>query len=325
MPLGDSSRAGSSRPSALAARAVRCRIGEVNRYGLTAALRGRVAVTAGGRGASPAPLLECLIADADSTDRRLLHDLLVRAGRVAVLGETSDGMDLRRLVRQREPDVLFLDVRMPSDVLDRMLAGDRQLPCLVVLSSALASDATVAYTAGATDFLLKPYTLARLDLAVARTEGRLAELARLGSLRSDDGGAPPSVQAEARRATRETGMLAIASQGRVEYVSPSSIVWVASAGDGARIFISDRVIAARSSLMDLAQRLDPQIFLRTHRGALVNVEMVTRLESTGAGGVVVLSSGQQVPVAKRRIAEVRRALRLSHRRLLPTAPAARSA
>lgn len=296
----------------------------MNRFGRTAALRGRVAVATGGRGATPTRLLQCLIADADFADRRLLRDLLARDGRVAVLAETSDGMDLRRLVQQREPDVLFLDMRMPSDVLDRMLAGDRRLPCLVVLSSALASDATLAYTAGATDFLLKPYTLARLDLAVARAQGRLAELARLQADRCDEDVAA-ATPVDARRAPHEPGMLAIASQGRVEYLSPSSIVWVASAGDGARIYVSGRVIPARASLMDLAQRLDPQIFLRTHRGALVNVEMVTRLESTGAGGVLFLSSGQQVPVAKRRIAQVRRALRLSHRRLLPTAPAARSA
>jgi two-component system, LytTR family, response regulator len=252
--------------------------------------------------------------DADSTDRRLLRDLLVRDGRVAVAGDVTDGSDLVRLIRHAGPDVLFLDARTPSDLLERMLAGERQLPCLVVLSSALASDAAVAYNVGAADFLLKPYGYARLDLAIARLQARLDELARLET--------PAPI--DQRRARRGSDTLTVASQGRVECLPTSSIVWIASAGDEARIFATDRVVRARSSLAELAQRLDPQRFIRTHRGALVNVEMVTRLESSGAGGVVMLASGQTVPVAKRRIAQVRRALRLAQRRL-PTVPAVRSA
>jgi two-component system LytT family response regulator len=261
-------------------------------------------VTGGGIASTMMPL-SCYLVDADGVDRRLLADVLGRLDGATVVGE-SDALDsLPSALERAKADVVFLDARTCLDVLVSNLADSLGPARQFVVVSGLASDAASAFTVGAVDFLLKPYATRRVELAVARARTRAERLGWVAT--ADVGGGDGSEQA-----------LPVSVEGAIEYVPTGAIELIAAAGYGVNIFTTDRMLTARGPLSSLLSQLADQLFVRTHRGTVVNIAKARRLEAVGAGGGLLhLGSGRSVPVAKRRMAHVRRALRarLSHRTL----------
>jgi two-component system LytT family response regulator len=250
--------------------------------------------------------LACYLIDADSADRRLLADTIGRAGGATVIGESPGAHALVATVERAQPDVVFLDARTGPDVLDASLADRLGSGRQLVVVSALASDAATAFTAGAADFLLKPYATSRVQLTLSRVRERADRIERLSLLSRDR-----EVETSgAMRGDASAETLAINVDGRVVQLATATIEWIASDGYGAKVFMRDRVIRTRDPLSSVLERLDGGGFVRTHRGAVVNLATARRVEPAGGGGGhLVLGSGQMVPVAKRRMAEVRRAVR----------------
>jgi two-component system LytT family response regulator len=66
----------------------------------------------------------------------------------------------------------------------------------------------------------------------------------------------------------------------------------------------------RQSLAVLERRLDPNQFVRAHRGAIVNIERVREMRGDSGDTILVLRDGTRVPVSRRRREEVVRRIRV---------------
>src|ERR1700756_3183536 len=122
--------------------------------------------------------LRVLVVDDEPLARRNLTVLLRRDPDIGFVGECESGADAIREVRRTKPDLMFLDVQMPEcdgfDVVE-LLGAD--LPPAVVFVTAHDEYAVRAFEAGALDYLLKPFTSARLERALGRAKERLAHQA----------------------------------------------------------------------------------------------------------------------------------------------------
>src|SRR5688572_13702512 len=117
--------------------------------------------------------MRALVVDDEAAARRRLADLLEELG-VEVVGEAANGLSALDLARERQPDVLFLDVSMPEvDGFDvaRHLPDPRPL---IVFQTAYAEFAVKAFEHDALDYLVKPVTRARLAQAIDRIARRTA-------------------------------------------------------------------------------------------------------------------------------------------------------
>jgi PAS domain S-box-containing protein len=109
---------------------------------------------------APGQTLTALVADDSTLNRRILGDLLEGAG-VSVFG-ASGGEEAVRLARQHQPDVIFMDLRMPDlDGLEatRRLRNDSataQIKVIAVTASALGDAPEAARDAGCVDYIPKP-------------------------------------------------------------------------------------------------------------------------------------------------------------------------
>ena len=118
-----------------------------------------------------------LVCDDDSVHRDLIRATLEPHGHT--VHEASDGRELSAAAEALDPDLVILDLRMPTGGLDALRAlrarsALADLPVLVVTGAARPVDRSAAYAAGADDFLAKPFSPKELAATVAEVLARAA-------------------------------------------------------------------------------------------------------------------------------------------------------
>jgi two-component system LytT family response regulator len=225
--------------------------------------------------------LRTLVVDDEPLARRNLTLLLRRDPDIGSVEECGSGAEALQTIRASRPDLVFLDVQMPEcdgfDVLE-LLGAD--LPPAVVFVTAYDEYALRAFEAGALDYLMKPFTDARLERALSRAKERLAiPLSQ-----------PP--QAPER--------LVVKSSGQVLFVDVADIEWIDAANYYACLHVGASTHILRRSLSVLEQELDPAAFCRIHRSTIVNLRRVRGLELTDDGEYcVLLKSGERLRASRR--------------------------
>jgi len=230
-----------------------------------------------------------------------LEAALRQTGGVEVVGSAADGRRGLELIRANEVDVAFLDIRMPGldglEVARRL--GYTAAPA-VVFVTAYDQFAIEAFRLAAVDYLLKPVEFDRVAEAVARVRQRLDQstaeerAARLqtllATLRDERG--PEEGEGPLR-------FLWVAdARGRLR-VDIDAVEWFEAERDYVRLHTPGRAHLMRGTLQGLAERLDPLVFLRVHRSAVVNLRAVTGLRRRLSGSTAIeLRSGGEAPVGR---------------------------
>jgi two-component system, LytTR family, response regulator len=225
--------------------------------------------------------LRTLVVDDEPLARRNLTVLLARDPDIGVVGECSSGTEAIEVIRSSRPDLVFLDVQMPEcdgfDVLE-LLGSD--LPPAVVFVTAHDEYALRAFEAGALDYLMKPFTNARLERALGRAKERLAH------------------QAEHRPGAPDR--LIVKSAAQVLFVDVADIDWIEAANYYACLHVGATTHILRRSLSVLEQELKRGSFCRIHRSTIVNLDRVRGFELMDDGEyAVLLKSGARLRASRR--------------------------
>jgi DNA-binding LytR/AlgR family response regulator len=250
-------------------------------------------------------MLRVLIVDDEPLARRRLEILLREQADVELVGAASDGIVARKLIAERSPDVVLLDIKMPGltglEVLDAL---GPEAP-IVIFVTAFDRFALDAFDRAAFDYLLKPVEPARLAASLARAREALAERAAaeraseleeiLRNLRS----APAAAAAPGNAGCDFDREIWIQERGGRTSVPVAAIDWVAAERDYVRIHTAQRSFLIRQSIGALAGRLDPAVFVRIHRSSLVRRDRIVRIRHAGGRGAVILVSGVEIAVSRR--------------------------
>ncbi|HVT38627.1 MAG TPA: response regulator, partial [Gemmatimonadaceae bacterium] len=120
-------------------------------------------------------MIRALIVDDEPLSRRTVRQLLRSHADVEIAAECADGEAARTAMDTLDLDLVFLDVRMPElsglDVARARTEGTRPF---IVFVTAFDEFALPAFDAEATDYLTKPLTQERFDIALARVRRMLA-------------------------------------------------------------------------------------------------------------------------------------------------------
>jgi two-component system LytT family response regulator len=250
--------------------------------------------------------LRIVIADDERPARSMLASLLQGCDDVELVGEAQNGAEAIALIEEQRPDLALLDLQMPEiDGMGvvRLIRKDR-LP-LVAFVTAYDEYAIQAFEVNAVDYLLKPVDRARLRQTIERAHDRLEQRAasvvssgttpgdadRLKAAADDyehAQGMPPLVRIPVRR--RDDIVLLPVTQV-ASVVADGELLHLTTVR-GERHTISYR-------LKDLEARLDQARFVRLERGALVNVDAITRVSPMPGGTyLVTLSNGQEIRASR---------------------------
>ncbi len=218
--------------------------------------------------------ITALIVDDEAPARDELAFLLKSFADIEVVGQGKNGVEAVSMVRELNPQLVFLDVQMPGvdgfGVIKRLLEKKTRLP-FFIFATAYDQYAVQAFDVNAIDYLLKPVAKARLEKAVQRVR-RLLETSDATSQKLDR-----LVQMVEQRPplAAQKGKLVIKSANRMFLVDTDEVIY-ASIEDGV-ISIVTREMEGQSNFRtveELQSNLDPEVFWRVHRSYLVNVNHI---------------------------------------------------
>lgn len=250
--------------------------------------------------------LRCIIVDDEPLALRGLQLRLETLGDVEIVGEARNGREAVKLIRTERPDVAFLDIQMPGlDGFDVVESLGSDFKTQFVFVTAFDQFAVKAFEAHALDYLLKPVSVDRLadtlrlvrarkaeTDAVTRTHALEDALRALGKL-------PNLSQPQAGDAGDYVTKLHIKDRGRIAVVAVDSIEWIDAAGDYMCIHAGGETHVMRETMKTLEKQLDPKLFKRVHRSAIVNLDKVDALEPHSNGEYFLkMAGGGEVKVSR---------------------------
>jgi len=231
--------------------------------------------------------LRVLVADDEPLAVERLQLLLARADGAQLVGTASDGDSAINLCQALAPDVLLLDIAMPGlDGIGVARALAEQMPSpAVVFVTAFDQFAVAAFEVEAVDYLMKPVDPNRLQRALERARNYLAH-------RSEDRkpAGRKSQWLEEFWASDLSGLVRIAAK---------DIDRVSAERDYMRLHVGRRSWLIHHSMTALEEGLDPDLFVRLHRSAIVRKDFIAGFSRNPSGRWIArLDDGEEQAVGR---------------------------
>lgn len=251
---------------------------------------------------NPDPLRVYLVDDEALALKRMTK-LLRDTRRVEIVGLTLEPAQAVEFLSGHQVDAVFLDIQMPGMTGFELLEKLTHEPA-VVFTTAFDKFALEAFEVSSVDYLVKPIDAERLG----RTLDRLERLRGTSQAASN----AEQLRALARELTRKyPGRISSRAGERVVFIEVDRITHFYSRDKLTYAATAARDFPVDSTIAELERRLDPAVFVRIHRGTLLNVHHVAEVTSWFAGGLVArLGDGKQteLPIARDRVKAVRERL-----------------
>jgi two-component system LytT family response regulator len=236
--------------------------------------------------------LRALIVDDEDLARHLIREYLQGHADIDIVGECENGLDAVKQIGALAPDLVFLDIQMPRltglEVLE--LTGRR---AGVIFTTAYDEHAIKAFDLHAVDYLLKPFSKARFDDALARAR----------TLHAPAGGTPvpaaPALDALVARRTAPLERILIRDREQVHVVAIDHVECIEAQGDYLAIHADGKCHLKPQRISEIEEQLDASRFLRVHRSFIISLAHLQAIERPGPDRHAArLRSGKRVPISR---------------------------
>lgn len=253
--------------------------------------------------------IRALVVDDESLAREALLVMLNDDPDVEVIAECRNGREAVKAIREKSPDVVFLDIQMPEmdgfQVVEEV--GARRMPATVFVT-AYDKHALRAFEAHALDYLLKPFDHDRFDAALQRAKtfvrqqqlGDIGEslFAMLQDLKLKTAESPADAErGKPERAVHKEPLdrVVIKAGSRIYFLKVEEIDWIEGAGDYLSLHSGNQTHLIRETMGNFHAELDAQKFLRIHRSTIVNIERIKDIRPLFKGEyVITLTTGRRL-------------------------------
>lgn len=244
----------------------------------------------------PENLIKVLIVDDEPLARALIVELLKDFKEFQIIGECSNGKEAIQAIKENPPDLVFLDVQMPEmdglTVLEEI--NDETLPAIIFVT-AYDQYAIRAFDFHAIDYLLKPFSRARFEKALAHAKERILLTSgddlpqqQISSLLENYKNKPAHLK-----------KLFLKDKGKIVLLEPEKVDWIEADDKYVQFHTSEKSYLIRQTLSALEAELDPQLFARIHRSMIVNLTRVEELHPMFNGEyMLVLTNKKKLTLSR---------------------------
>lgn len=232
--------------------------------------------------------IRTLIAEDEPLALRKLRDLIAEEEDLELIGEAHDGGEAVELIDRLEPDLVFLDVNMPTVSGLQTLERIEHKPA-VVFTTAYDQYALAAFELAAVDYLLKPFGQERFRDALTRVRRLLATT----------GGVPALERAGEALSQRPITRLFVRDRDAIRPLPLSAVERLEARDDYVAVHAQGRMYLLNLALQKLEARLDPEHFVRVHRSHIVNIDFISAIHAHDASRMIVeMSDGTRVVASR---------------------------
>jgi two-component system LytT family response regulator len=239
-------------------------------------------------------MIKAIIVDDENNARELLGKLLNRyfAGKIIVL-EKCDSVDSAVLaIQNHKPDIVFLDIQMPHKNGFELFKEVTEVNFETIFVTAYKDFAVNAIKCSALDYLLKPINHLDLMSAIKRFETKQNSINNHNRIEL----LLDNLNTEANHFNK----IVLPTDFGFELVKPSHILYCEADGNYTKVNLLDgKVMLVAKTLKYIEELLANDIFIRTHKSYVVNINYVSRFDKSNDLHVV-LSNNEKIPVSVRK-------------------------
>ncbi|AYL97867.1 LytR/AlgR family response regulator transcription factor [Mucilaginibacter celer] len=218
--------------------------------------------------------IKVMIVDDERAARSEIRRLLTGYPDFEIISEAANADEAQNLMIARMPDLLFLDIQMPErsgfDLLETM---DHVPP--VIFTTAYDQYAVKAFDISALDYLVKPIREERFEKAIMQARQKLNN-------------------------ADNAGQIFVKDRQQYHLVQWSSVHLIESMDNYARIFYGDKNVFLKSSLNQLEDKLNAEMFFRINRAQIINRKFVNAVNAPAGNRLTItLSTGNVLEVSER--------------------------
>jgi two-component system, LytTR family, response regulator len=227
-------------------------------------------------------MITALIVDDELPAQESLRKLIERfCKNVTIIGTASSVDEAIEICFEKRPNLLFLDIQMPSgsgfDILEKTQRIEKQ----VIFTTAYSNHAIDAIKANALDYLLKPIEISELVNAV---EKAITQIEKGKSLQKNE--------------EQGTGKIAIPTLDGTYFYDKNTILRAEADSNYTELYLSDgKKIVSSKTLKEIETSLSDSNFIRVHKSHLINLNFIKKYIK-GDGGFVVLTDNSMIPVSR---------------------------
>ncbi|MBI3518125.1 MAG: response regulator transcription factor [Bacteroidetes bacterium] len=232
-----------------------------------------------------------VIIDDEPLARSLVVEYIQQHPSIEIVAECNDGFQGVKAIMQHKPDLIFLDIQMPKINGFEMLELLDTTPS-VIFTTAFDEYAIKAFEANAIDYLLKPFSKERFDLALEKWKSK----------NSTTHTSEKNLQTLLENTTKqpdEKNRIVVKNGSDIRIVPMADVMYIEAYDDYVKIFTKDTYYLKKKTMNYYEQVLDPALFFRTHRSFIINLQQLTKIEPLEKNTyVVLLKSGKKIPLSR---------------------------
>jgi two-component system LytT family response regulator len=239
--------------------------------------------------------MKVIIIDDEPLARNLIKEFLEDQPDITIVAECGDGFEGIKQIQQYQPDLIFLDIKMPKINGFEMLEILDESP-LVIFTTAYDEYAIKAFESNAVDYLLKPFSKDRLLMALKKCIAAEKTKHFLSN--------PEATTSIDHNPFSER--IVIKQNGNILMLQTDDILFIESYDDYVKIHTINQCYVKKKTMSFYEKHLNPVSFIRIHRSYIVNIKSISELKSSGSDtAYVVMENGTKLSVSRSGYANLR--------------------
>lgn len=238
--------------------------------------------------------------DDEPLARSIVKEYLQKYSELEIVQECNDGFEGFKAIQQYQPDLIFLDIQMPKINGFEMLELLDHAPA-VIFTTAFDEYAIKAFEAHAVDYLLKPFSQERFDKAIQKWKEQ-----KVSSQKNTE-----ELLETASHSPSQSQRIVVKTGSKIKIIPVHDVFYLEAADDYVKVHTQDGSFLKNKTMSHFEKTLDPQLFVRSHRSYIMNVQQITRIDPYEKDNhVAILKSGAKVPVSRNGYVKLRTVLGL---------------
>lgn len=242
-------------------------------------------------------IYQVILVDDEPLAQRLVEKMLEKHPNMRVVANCIDGFEAVKAIQQFQPDLVFLDIQMPKLNGFEVLELVTDLPH-VIFTTAYDEFALRAFEANALDYLLKPFSQERFDLALQKfrdhSENQMQKIQQLS---------------ERLPLPDEHARIVIKDGTEIKIIPTAEVIYLEAYDDYVKIFTSNGMHLKKKTMSYYEQMLPKSDFIRIHRSFIIRISELSKIEQLDKNKyIAILRNGKQVPISRNIYGDLREKL-----------------
>lgn len=235
--------------------------------------------------------MKIIIIDDEPLARMVVGEYLQSHAGLEVVAECSDGFQGVKAIMQHKPDLIFLDIQMPKINGFEMLELLDTIPS-VIFATAFDEYAIKAFESNAVDYLLKPFSKERFDSAIEKYKSKSVTPA------SSEKNIQGLLENTAKQPD-DKNRIVVKNGSDIRIVPVQDVMYIEAYDDYVKLFTKDTYYLKKKTMSYYEQVLDSEMFFRTHRSYIINLQELTKIEPLEKNTyIAILKNGKKIPLSR---------------------------